>query len=136
MSTNIPPVDINSVLQAQIAGEQRGKKVNKEDNDRERSRQEQIRAEMEHSSQVEDPNAIEQSRALRDEQRRQGRRGPRHHEQEPGENGAQRRPPDEYIPSKEAREQGLAGPDPQPPAEDATPPPPPAGPDHLIDLEA
>ncbi len=134
MSSNIPPADISSVLQAQAASRQSAKKVDKEDNDRQRTRLEQLRTEMRHSSQVEDPDAIDAGRPLRDDERRQGRRGSGGpHEDLPDE---QQDPaePDEYIPSDQAREQGLAGAEPEPRRPE--PPSPPPRPDHIIDLEA
>ena len=137
MGTNIPPVDINSVLQGQIASKQRSKEVDKEANDRERGRQQQIQAELMHSSQVEDPNAPEPVRPLRDEERRRSRNGARHDREQSGPEQQPPSPDDQYIPSEEAREQGLAGADTdQADAGAPKPPVPPQGPEHIIDLEA
>ena len=138
MSTNIPPTDINSVLQAQIASRERAKKVDKEENDRQRNRQEQLRAELQHSSQVEDPDELDPARPLRDEQRRQGRRDPRERQEELADPQQNPNGSDEYIPSEQARKEGLAGPDAaaaeSPPAKE--PPAPPKIQRHRLDLEA
>lgn len=137
MSSNIPPADISSVLQAQIASRQSAKKIDKEDNDHQRARLERLRAEMRHSSQVEDPDAIDADRPLRDDERRQGRRGNGDHHEKLSEEQQDPVESDEYIPSDQAREQGLAGGD----ATDTSPPgrePPtaPKRPEYLLDLEA